>query len=212
MAALQRHSPVEFSVHPVKTTIRDNWEVVLEYEDEVKGPHLVDLSHRKRWDVQSSSLSTIRPGRVNIPEIPNQCTFQNGLLIKRMNLTQAHVWHIYGDKLEMPAISAFTDVTESSIFLALMGHDIFFIAEKLTSLDLLNPAKEPLFLLQGPFSHIPSQVVVMDRKNNSGVILFTCSRGYAWDMVDAILEAGEEFGLRPAGENAFTGYLENGSV
>jgi len=212
MAALQRHSPVEFSVHPVKTTIRDNWEVVLEYEDEVKGPHLVDLSHRKRWDVQSSNLSTIRPGGVNIPDIPGQCAFQNGLLMKRMNLTQAHIWHIYGDKLEMPAISAFTDVTESSVFLALMGHDVFLIAEKLTSLDLLNPAKKPLFLLQGPFSHVPSQVVVMDRKNNSGVILFTCSRGYAWDMVDAILEAGEEFGLRPAGENAFTGYLENGSV
>ena len=76
MAALQRHSPVEFSVHPVKTTIRDDWEVVLEYEDEVKGPHLVDLSHRKRWDVQSSNLSTIRPGEVNIPESPTSVLFK----------------------------------------------------------------------------------------------------------------------------------------
>jgi hypothetical protein len=36
----------------------------------------------------------------------------------------------------------------------------------------------------------------------------TCSRGYARDMVGAILEAGTEFKLRPAGEQAFSSWLE----
>jgi hypothetical protein len=27
-------------------------------------------------------------------------------------------------------------------------------------------------------------------------------------MIHAIMEAGEEFGLRPAGENRFTGWIE----
>jgi len=35
----------------------------------------------------------------------------------------------------------------------------------------------------------------------------TCSRGYAGSMTAAILDAGEEFGLRPAGENAFSGWI-----
>ena len=39
-------------------------------------------------------------------------------------------------------------------------------------------------------------------------ILFTCSRGYAQDMVAAILEAGAEFKLRPAGENAFGDWVD----
>ncbi|MEA3361329.1 MAG: sarcosine oxidase subunit gamma SoxG [Thermodesulfobacteriota bacterium] len=209
MAVFQRNSPVEFSVHPVKTTKREEWEVVLEYKGEGEGPHLVDLSHRKRWDVQNSDLSTIQPGGMNIPETPGRCTFQNGLLIARMNLTQTHVWHIFGDNLEIQTTSAFTDVTESSVFLALMGHDIFLITEKLTSMDLLDPEKKPLFLLQGPFSHVASQLVVMEREKNSGIILFSCSRGYAQDMINAILDAGEEFGLRPSGENSFTSRFEN---
>jgi hypothetical protein len=38
-------------------------------------------------------------------------------------------------------------------------------------------------------------------------ILFTCSRGYGRDMVHAMVGAGAEFGLRPAGENTFTQWL-----
>jgi len=37
----------------------------------------------------------------------------------------------------------------------------------------------------------------------------TCSRGYAGAMIAAILEAGEEFDLRPAGENAFSSWLND---
>ncbi len=42
----------------------------------------------------------------------------------------------------------------------------------------------------------------------SGVVL-TCSRGYAKDMVDAILHAGEEFGLKPAGEKRVTDWINS---
>jgi glycine cleavage system aminomethyltransferase T len=43
-------------------------------------------------------------------------------------------------------------------------------------------------------------------QDRSGILL-TCSRGYARDMVHAILDAGAEFGIRPAGENTFNRWL-----
>jgi glycine cleavage system aminomethyltransferase T len=42
---------------------------------------------------------------------------------------------------------------------------------------------------------------------NSGLIL-TCSRGYGRDMIDSIFHAGEEFGLKPAGEAMFTSWIK----
>jgi len=36
----------------------------------------------------------------------------------------------------------------------------------------------------------------------------TCSRGYARDMAGAILDAGAEFNLHPAGEQAFGNWLD----
>jgi len=40
-------------------------------------------------------------------------------------------------------------------------------------------------------------------------LLMTCSRGYADSMVHALLDAGAEFGLKPAGEKRFTDWLQN---
>ena len=94
-----------------------------------------------------------------------------------------------------------------AVFLALFGQDIFAITEKLTSLDFLDPAKQPPFLLQGPFSHVPCQIVILDKTTDGPGLLFTCSRGYARDLTAAILEAGEEFGLHPAGETAFANWF-----
>ena len=37
--------------------------------------------------------------------------------------------------------------------------------------------------------------------------LLSCSRGYGDGMVGAILEAGAEFGLRPAGESRFDKWI-----
>ncbi|MCK4828441.1 sarcosine oxidase subunit gamma SoxG, partial [bacterium] len=60
MKTNQRYSPVQFEIRPDQTEIRDGWEVVLQYSDKGKRPFLVDLSHRKKWDVQDSNLSKIQ--------------------------------------------------------------------------------------------------------------------------------------------------------
>ena len=206
METNKRYSPVQFEARPDQTEIRDGWEVVLQYSNEGKGPLLIDLSHRKRWDVQSSNLSKIQPGGVTISETPGQCVFQNEFLINRMNHTQAAVWHLLGDNPDIAQGPAFTEVTDGSAFLVLMGRagEVFSIMEKITSLDLRLPANKPPFLVQGPVFHVPCQIVVFDEKENESAILFTCSRGYGTSMAQELLETGAEYGLRSAGEKAFS--------
>jgi hypothetical protein len=129
-----------------------------------------------------------------------------------MNQTQASIWHISGESHSLPDDPAFTDVIDATVFLALLGKDIFAITEKLSALDFLDPLLETPFLLQGPFSHVPCQIVVLGNTPEKSAILLTCSRGYAQDMVAAILEAGKEFELQPAGESAFSDWVNNRSA
>ncbi len=207
MENIIRRSPVSFVVRPAKTEMRDNWTVALQYDAEETGPYVVDLSHRTRWDLQDGDIAKAEPWGIHIPDAPGQCVFDSGILINRMNRTQASIWHLTGDKPADPEGPAFTDITDVTVFLALFGQEVFAIAEKLSALDFLDPLKKTPFLLQGPFSHVPCQIVTLGKSPERCGLLMTCSRGYAGTMIASILEAGEEFGLRPAGEKAFTGWL-----
>jgi len=206
---IKRQSPISFPGNPIKTEMRDHWTVVLEYEAEAQGPYLFDLSHRRRWDLQDADPSSYQPWGIRIPDLPGQCIFENGVLVNRMNRTQASIWDLCGKNLDTPEGPAYTETTDATLFLGLVGQNIFAVAEKLSALDFMDPSKSVPFLLQGPFSHVPCQVVTLERTSERSGILFTCSRGYAQDMTHAVLTAGEEFGLQPAGEKAFTRWVES---
>lgn len=202
MNEVRRHSPVSFEVQPVKKEKRGHWSVALKYPDEGEGPHLIDLSHKPKWDVQSSAIDTIQPFGVEIPKTPGRCTLAHGIMACRLNATQARVLILGQEENDPPNTSEFTDITEGYLLLALAGPNLFSITEKLTSLDLQDPKKPPPYLFQGPFAHVPCQVVVIKRETDNGLLLLSCSRGYARDMADTVLAAGKEAGLRPAGETA----------
>jgi hypothetical protein len=209
MADIKRESPVKFPAGPAKTEVRDNWTVALEYDNEGRGPWLVDLAYKSRWDLQESRIGEQRPCDLAVPEIPGACTFAGSTLINRMNRTQASIYHLGESAPAIPDFPGYTDVSESTLFLALFGPKTFRIAEKLTNLDFLDPAKQTPFLLQGPFCHLPCQIVTLEKSaDGSGGFLLTCSRGYGDSMVEAILKAGGEFGLRPAGENRFNSWIQ----
>jgi hypothetical protein len=208
MQNIIRHSPISFGSQPLQTETRDHWEVILEYEDEGQGPHLVDLSHRQRWDMQDGNLSQYQPFDHSIPESPNLCSFRNGVLVNRMNRTQAAIWHLAGQPAGAPEGEPFSETTDATLMLALFDKNAFAITEKLTSLDFSDSVKQPPFLSQGPFAHVPCQIVTLANQGDQAGIVFTCSRGYGRDMVHAVLTAGQEFGLRPAGEKAFLQWIE----
>jgi hypothetical protein len=209
MADIIRRSPVQFDASTLRTEMRDHFKVVLEYDGEGNGPWLVDLSHKTRWDLQNGAITDFTPSGVAVPGTPGQCAFGGGVLINRMNRTQAAIWHLGAAPESFPEESAYTDVSEATVFLALFGPNAFRIAEKLSALDFLDPAKTAPFLLQGPFSHVPCQVVALEKNAEmGGGILLTCSRGYGHSMTHAIMDAGAEFGLRPAGEKRFDTWIE----
>jgi hypothetical protein len=204
---IKRRSPVTFNLKPVKSEKRNDWEVALAYENEGDGPHLVDLSHCPRWDLQDQEVGKWNPLGVSIPEHPGESVMKNQVIINRMNGTQAAIWHLSSEDVDIPEETGYTDVTDASVFLAVTGESTFAIAEKLTALDLGDPAKTAPFLIQGPLAHVPCQIVVMAGGQKPPGMLLTCSRGYAHKMVEAILSAGHEFGLHPAGEVVFKKWL-----
>ena len=210
MTTLKRLSAVTFETAALKTDQRENWEIVLSYADEGDGPWLTDLSHKPRWDLQDSQIDDPAISGLTVPSAPGACLLEKDRLINRMNNTQAAIWNLGREPVKLPELNGFTNVTDATIFLALYGQQAFCIAEKMTALDFMDPVKASPFLLQGPCCHIPCQVVTLAKQADwSGGLLLTCSRGYAQSMVHAILDAGAEFGLKPAGEDRFTDWMQS---
>lgn len=208
MSVIKRQSPVQFKVNPLKTEVQDNWTVALEYDQEGQGPWVADLAHKARWDLQDDNIGEQRPLDLAVPPAPGDCTFAENTLINRMNRTQVSIYHLGEKAPVIPDFPGYTDVSESTVFMAMFGPKIFYIAEKLTNLDLVDPTKKAPFLLQGPFCHVPCQIIVLEKNaDGSGGFLLTCSRGYGDSMVHAVEQAGAEFGLRPSGENQFSRWI-----
>lgn len=204
---MKRRSPVHLPGQPEKTKIRDHWPVVLEYAEEGPGPWIVDLSHCRRWDIQGRELGGALPSGVSLPDSPGSVVLHAKGLTGRTGQRQAFLW-LFDDKAAAPAGTGCTEITEGALCLALLGKDVFQIAEKLTNLDLGDPKRNAPFLLLGPFSHVTGQMVVLNQDPQNAVVLVAGARGFAHDMVHAVLAAGEEFGLRPAGENRFLEKLQ----
>ena len=208
MADIRRESPVAFGASPLEVEVRGDWPVALAYDAEGDGPWVVDLSHKTRWDLQDGKVGDLTPLGRSVPANPGQSSLAEGILINRMNRTQTSIYHMGAEAPALPAESGYTDVTEATIFLAIFGPQAFLIAEKLTNLDLGDPKAETPALLQGPFCHVPCQIVTLEKgADGAGGFVLTCSRGYGESMVHAVLDAGAEFGLRPAGEKQFDKWL-----
>jgi hypothetical protein len=207
MSQVYRTSPVRFDASPVHSEERAGWTVVTEYADEHQGPWLIDLSHLPRWDLQDKDVGQYRPCGLDIPKVPGNTVLGQGVLINRMNRTQAAIWHLGPVEQDMPEDRAYTDIQENTCCLALIGPHSLSISEKVTNLDLADPQRGLPCLLQGPLAHVPCQVVVLSTNPGHEGFVFTFSRGYARDVVNTLLAAGQEFGLRPGGEKRMLGFL-----
>ena len=203
-AGIRRRSPVLLPIPPVRTELRDGWEVVLEYEGEAEGPWLVDLSHRVRWDLQDAEIGDRRPFGVPVPERWGDVSYSNGLLVNRMNRTQASIWHVGPDPAPEPPVGIeFTDTTDSHCWLAFLGPRVDRVLESMSSLDLFPPDAHGPRLIQGPILHVPAQIVAFPK----GGALVAVARGYGQAFADAALHAARDVGLRPGGEAVYSRWL-----
>ena len=208
--AAHRRSPVRFDAAPARTEHRVGWHVVLDYEsdrapaDALRRACLVDLCHRARWDVQHRNIGTLRPFGLDVPRRPGEVAVRDGLMINRMNGTQASIWHVGpGAAPAMPDGPHYTDTTDSHCWLALLGDSVPEVLESVTSLDLFEPGCPRPLLTQGPILHVSCQVVTW--RNDAALVSF--SRGYAQTFVEALLDSGRRTGLLPAGERVFIDWV-----
>lgn len=198
---LVRRSPVVFDVTPEGTESRDGWEVVRAYADEGPGPWLVDLSHRARWDFQDRGIDEARPFGLKVPGRPGEVTVEGGLMINRMNRTQAAIWHVGpGNPPATTTGISYTLTTDAHCWLAVVGHEAPALMERATSLDVFPPGRPGPFLTQGPVLHVSCQIVTWARD----LLLIACARGYGRTFAEALLHAARDTGLRPAGEAVFS--------
>ena len=213
----KRRSPVQFDATPIEVERRGDWDVVLAYADPLRardgvgdegdggdergGPWLVDLSHRLRWDYQDRRIDERRPFGLRVPASPGEVSVADGLIVSRMNGTQASIWHVGPEPPpETPVEVSYTDTTDSHCWLAVVGESARAAMEHASNLDLFPPTKESPFLTQGPVLHVPCQVVTVPPDG----VLIALSRGYAQTFAEALLHAAGRTGLRPGGERAFT--------
>lgn len=198
-----RHSPIQCQDKPVESEFQNGFEVILTYTNENRDSALIDLSHRSKWDVQSSSLEAIGPDILKIPSEPGDCIYQNGLLVNRLNKTQLNIWNLNSEGPTFPNWFFLTEITDGQALVALVGTSALSIFEKVSGLDLKGPSRKEMFVLQGPVVHVPMQVAYLSQS----FLLLGFSRGYGQSAEEALLDAGAEYGLQPGGERIFRHWL-----
>ena len=202
-----RRAPLRFDAAPAGAERRNGWNVVLDYDSDSAGgagpprARLVDLSHRARWDCQGRDIQAVRPFGMGVPPNPGEVAVDAGIMVNRMNRTQAALWHVGPGGPPTPPVGPhYTDTTDSHCWLAIVGAAAPAVLECVTALDLFDPARARPFLTQGPILHVPCQVVTW----REDLVLIAFSRGYGQTFVDALLASARHEGLRPGGEHAFT--------
>ncbi len=200
-----KRSAIKFKATPAAVEETDGWQVVRKYENQGKGPQLVDLSHCPCMDIQDKDIEDY-PG-LPIPAKMNGITRQENVFISRMNATQCQVMGLDG---RLPALDGkgTTDITGGQSILALVGKDVDKIMETLGPLDLFSPGSEGMTLCQAPVFHIPCQIMVLSRSRALKVLIIAFARGYGQDMANAILNAGAPYDLTPGGMSAVSQWLE----
>lgn len=187
---------------------RNGWEIVTQYENEGDGPWLIDLSHAQKLDYYHFSLSQDCPLDIPLPEKPGECRIQGRRISARLNRQQAVILNLSRSPISFIEGGSVTDLTDALALLVIIGPCVFEILETVTTLDLIPTGKNSPFVLQGPVLHIRSLLFLLSAKKNSPAILLAVPRGYGQSLSTAILQAGEQWSLSPAGEAAFFTFFD----
>lgn len=208
MSATERRSPIALPIPPHRTETRDGFEVVLEFDGVEPNLAVIDLSHRPKWDLQAGDLDERHPFGTPMPGEPGQVGLADGVIVLRLNRTQAAVWHLGPGPIPPDPGPEFTDITDGRALVALLGPGVFDLMTRLTRLDLRPPGMQPPFVVQGPVLDVPCQIVVVDGQDETSALLLSSARGWGQTVVDEIMVRGAGLGLAPGGEARFTAWLE----
>jgi len=210
MQNYKRRSPLRFAVPPAKTSSRRGWEVALSFPGDEGTPVVVDLSHAGKWELYARELEGRQVGPAVIPATPGQVALTAGLAVSLCRPSVALVWQLSENASPvLPADVDYTEITDGVALMALIGEDVPRVLEKVSDLDLALPAEQTVGLVQGPVLDTPAQVMVVSDRNATPGVLLAVSRGYGQSVLEALMDAGAQFGLQPAGEQRFQEWLNS---
>jgi|SRR5579863_8086640 len=170
---------------------RDGWLVAIKYDDEPgsNGNALVDLAHRPTWELSGPDvgqrLAELRGTDVALRRIHSGENWQ----VYRLTLGRAI---IFGKIPQTP--TGALDVTGGWVSLALIGRDAERLLNKVTAVDLRDRTIPVGGCCQGPIFGVNT----LFGRFADRFELHICgdSAEFLWDV---LMDAGEEFGLKPAG-------------
>jgi hypothetical protein len=208
MAQHRHRSPIHFAADPAESELWDDWKIIIAYHGEKADLGIVDLSYWSKYDIQDRKLSNLKVDGTTIPESPGQVYIGERFIIARLTYSQASIWYFRGKAPVLPEISAITDITDGYALIGLYGARALRIMDKICSLDLARRDLKPPYLQQGPVLHLPANIITLGGKPNNSHIIMAFARGYGQAVVEAIFDAGKEFGLKPAGKKRFMGLIK----
>jgi sarcosine oxidase gamma subunit len=170
---------------------RDGWLVAVKYADEPSsiGNALVDLAHRPTWELSG-------------PEVGQQLAELCGADVPLRKIHTGDGWQAYrltparailfGTIPTVP--TGALDVTGGWVTLALIGRDAEKLLNKVTAVDLRERTIPVRGCCQGPIFGVNT----LFGRFADRFELHICgdSAEFLWDV---LMDAGEEFGLKPAG-------------
>ena len=210
MKDYKRQSPIRFADPPVKTELRQGWEVALTYAGDDASLVVIDLSHITKWELYARGLEGQPVGPAAIPRIAGQVGLSAGVAVCLCRPSVALIWQLADEfSWTLPPGAELTDVTDSYALVALVGEKGPQVMEKITDLDLVLSAGQTARLVQGPILDAASRVMILSASDFPPALLLSVCRGAGQSVVDAIMDAGAEFGLQPAGEAVFRKWLRN---
>jgi sarcosine oxidase gamma subunit len=170
---------------------RDGWLVAVKYDDEPgsAGNALVDLAHRPTWEVAG-------------PEVGQRLAEVCGVDLALRRIHSREGWQVYrltpGRAIlfgKIPSLPAGAlDVTGGWVSLALIGRDAERLLNKVTAVDLRERTIPVGGCCQGPIFGVNT----LFGRFADRFELHICgdSAEFLWEV---LMDAGEEFGMKPAG-------------
>ncbi len=207
---MKRLSPVQMPLKAETIQIRNDFEVVQTYGKESHGPSLVDLSHLAKWEIETADLDEkMNLIGLSVPVEPNSAFLSDKRVVSRLTPTRALVWDFgIDEKIDWESTEAFNDFTDGSALFFMTGEGLLSIMERLTEMDLKPKNASDLLFLQGSVIGVPAKILISVNREHQLSMFISVARGFGQSVANAILSAGGDADISPAGEHVFLRWSE----
>jgi glycine cleavage system aminomethyltransferase T len=199
---LKRVSPLDMGLKAERVLARNGWEIPLAYVGERtrSSMFVTDLSHVPKWSLQGPGLEAISPAGLSIPEKPGMITLEHGLLLVRLTPSECRIMS-FGEDTPVFEETDFTDVTDAYATVAVVGTRCFDVLAKLSSIDFEGQFSPRAAL--APVEDVTCLLAHITGRGGVPGIILAGARGYGHFFLEALLDAGKEFSIQPAGWERF---------